>query len=190
MHVRCPGSPDGKGPGLPAGGEPTELRRIVKSQLCPAGAVQREKVMKPKILVAVVAATMFATPVLADFFIVREGVSGPCLVVDARPTDVKTIVIGNKVYTARADAERDIPNLCPTAPAVEGQVVAPPGAVIVVPPPARAPVVAPPRVQAPAVAVPAVPAPVPAAPCFYQGRAFSDGSTNPMGATCDKGTWR
>jgi hypothetical protein len=190
MHVRCPGSPDGKGPGLPAGGEPTELRRIVKSQLCPAGAVQREKVMKPKILVAVVAATMFATPVLADFFIVREGVSGPCLVVDARPTDVKTIVIGNKVYTARADAERDIPNLCPTAPAVEGQVVAPPGAVIVVPPPARAPVVAPPRVQAPAVAVPAVPAPVPAAPCFYQDRAFSDGSTNPMGATCDKGTWR
>jgi hypothetical protein len=97
-------------------------------------------------VVATIAATMLATPVLADFFIVREGVSGPCLVVDARPTDAKTVVIGNKVYTARADAERDIPNLCPTAaPAVEGQVVAPPAPVIVVPPTVQAPVVAPPQ---------------------------------------------
>jgi hypothetical protein len=143
--------------------------------------------MKTKILVAAVAATMFATPVLADFFIVREGVKGPCRVVDTRPTDARILVVGNKAYTVREDAEREIASLCPTA--VEGPVVAPP-ATVVVPPTVPTPLVAPPGAQAPLVAAPAVPVPVPAAPCFYQGRAFSNGSTNPMGETCDKGTWR
>ena len=61
-------------------------------------------------------------------------------------------------------------------------------AAVVVPPSVQAPRVAPPDARAPVVAVPAVP--VPTAPCFYQGRAFSNGSANPMGETCDKGTWR
>ena len=60
--------------------------------------------MKTKIFVAAVAATMFATPVLADFFIVREGVKGPCRVVDTRPTDARILVVGNKAYTVREDA--------------------------------------------------------------------------------------
>ena len=153
----------------------------------------KETAMKTKILVATVAATMLATPVLADFFIVREGVSGPCRVVDERPTDTKTIVIGNKVYTAREDAEREVTALCPTAPADEGQASAPPSRAIVVPPTVQAPAGEGPVSAPPArviVVPPAVPAPVPAAPCIYQGRTFSDGSTNPMGETCDKGTWR
>jgi hypothetical protein len=145
--------------------------------------------MKARILVAAIAATAFATPVLADFFIVREGASGPCRVVDTRPTDAKTIVVGNRAYTARADAEREITTVCPTARAVEGSVVAP-SATVVVPPTVQAPLVAPPGAQAPVVAAPAVPVPVPAAPCFYQGRAFSSGSTNPIGEVCEKGTWR
>jgi hypothetical protein len=98
-----------------------------------------------------IAATTFATPVFADFFIVREGASGPCRVVDTRPTDVRTIVIGNKAYTARADAERDIATVCPTARAVEGPAVAP-SATVVVPPTVAAPLVAPPGAQAPLVA--------------------------------------
>ena len=79
--------------------------------------------MKTKIWVAAVAATMFATPVLADFFIVREGVKGPCRVVDTRPTDARILVVGNKAYTVREDAEREIASLCPTA--VEAQLLRP-----------------------------------------------------------------
>jgi hypothetical protein len=145
--------------------------------------------MRTTALAVAIAATAFAVPALADFYIVREGASGPCRVVDTRPTDARTIVVGNKTYTARADAEREITTVCPTARAVEGQVVAPPAAVVV-PPTVQAPLVAPPGAQAPVVAAPAVPVPVPAAPCFYQGRAFSNGSTNPAGEVCEKGTWR
>ena len=60
------------------------------------------------------------------------------------------------------------------------------------PPPARVFAPAPPRVAqapAPVVAGPAYPAPVPPAPCFWQGRAFSSGSTNPPGEVCVKGRW-
>jgi hypothetical protein len=151
--------------------------------------MRRETVMKTKILVATIAASTFATPVFADFFIVREGVSGPCRVVDTRPSDAKTIIVGNRAYTVREDAEREIATVCPSARAVEAPVVTPPAAVVV-PPTVQAPLVAPPGAQAPVVAAPAVPVPLPAAPCFYQGRAYSNGSTNPMGETCDKGSWR
>jgi hypothetical protein len=49
----------------------------------------------------------------------------------------------------------------------------------------------PPVAQAPApvLAGPAYPVPVPPAPCFWQGRAFSSGSTNPPGEVCVKGRW-
>jgi hypothetical protein len=145
--------------------------------------------MKIKILAGVIAATSFATPVLADFFIVREGASGPCRVADKRPTDARAIVVGNKAYVAREDAEREIATVCTTTRNFEAPVVAPPAAVVV-PPAVTSPLVAPPGAQAPAVAAPVVAVPVPAAPCFYQGRAFSNGSTNPAGEVCEKGTWR
>jgi hypothetical protein len=145
--------------------------------------------MKTRLLFAAIAATTFTTPVLADFFIVREGASGPCHVVDTRPTDARTIVIGNKAYPGRAEAEKEIATVCPTARAVEAPVATPPAAVIV-PPAVQAPLVAPPGAQAPTVAPPAIAVPVPATPCFYQGRAFSDGSTNPVGEVCQKGSWR
>jgi hypothetical protein len=58
-----------------------------------------------------------------------------------------------------------------------------PGVVVPSPPPvAQAP--------APVVAGPAYPVPVPPAPCFWQGRAFSSGSTNPPGEVCAKGRWQ
>jgi hypothetical protein len=68
----------------------------------------RESLLKISMLVGAIAATLFATPVLADFFIVREGASGPCRVVDTRPTDARAIVVGNKAYSVREEAERDI----------------------------------------------------------------------------------
>jgi hypothetical protein len=59
-----------------------------------------------------VATTAFATPALADFFIVREGPTGQCRVVDVRPTDTKIIVVGNKAYKVRAEAERELAVVC------------------------------------------------------------------------------
>jgi hypothetical protein len=53
-------------------------------------------------------------------------------------------------------------------------------------------VFAPPVAKAPGpiVAGPAYPAPALPAPCFWQGRAFSSGSTNPPGEVCVKGRWQ
>jgi len=65
---------------------------------------------KAKLLSATVAAlgiTAISTPALADFWIVREGPTGKCMVVDRKPTDSKIIVGGDgKVYTTRAEAEK------------------------------------------------------------------------------------
>jgi hypothetical protein len=64
-------------------------------------------------LVAVIAALVaFSTPALADFFIVREGPSGPCRIVETRPTDTKIIVVGNKAYKVRAEAEKELAVVC------------------------------------------------------------------------------
>jgi hypothetical protein len=64
-----------------------------------------------KLVLAGVAIAAFATPAFADFFIVREG-TGPCRIVETRPTDTKIVVVGNKVYTTRADADRDLAVVC------------------------------------------------------------------------------
>jgi hypothetical protein len=56
--------------------------------------------------------TAFATPVLADFWIVREGPTGPCRIVETRPTDTKIIVVGNKAYKVRAEAEKELAVVC------------------------------------------------------------------------------
>ena len=68
--------------------------------------------MKAKILIAALAATAFATPALADFFIVREGPTGQCKIVETRPTDTKIVVIGNKAYKVRAEAEKELAVVC------------------------------------------------------------------------------
>ena len=71
----------------------------------------REEPMKRIILAAGVAAVC-ATPALADFFIVREGPTGPCRVVETRPTDTKIVVVGNKAYKVRTEAEKEIAVVC------------------------------------------------------------------------------
>jgi hypothetical protein len=73
--------------------------------------------MKAKLLSATVAAfgiAAIATPALADFWIVREGPTGKCMVVDRKPTDSKIIIVGGngKVYTTRADAEKELTVVC------------------------------------------------------------------------------
>jgi hypothetical protein len=53
-----------------------------------------------------------ATPALADFWIVREGPSGPCRIVDVKPTDTKIVIIGNKAYKVRDEANREMALVC------------------------------------------------------------------------------
>jgi hypothetical protein len=64
------------------------------------------------LIAAAAVATAFATPALADFFIVREGPTGPCRIVETRPTDTKIVVVGNKVYKVRAEAEKELAVVC------------------------------------------------------------------------------
>jgi hypothetical protein len=73
--------------------------------------------VKAKLLSATVAAfgiVAIATPALADFWIVREEPTGKCMVVDRKPTDGKIIVVGGngKVYTTRADAQKELTVVC------------------------------------------------------------------------------
>jgi hypothetical protein len=67
-----------------------------------------------KLVAAVVALAAFATPALADFWIVREGPSGKCMVVDKKPTDTKMVVVGGdgKIYKTRAEADKELVVVC------------------------------------------------------------------------------
>ena len=68
--------------------------------------------MKTKLLAATVALVALATPALADFFIVREGPSGPCRIVETRPTDTKIVIVGGKAYKVRDEAEKEMLVVC------------------------------------------------------------------------------
>jgi hypothetical protein len=70
--------------------------------------------METKLVAAALAMAAFATPALADFWIVREGPTGKCTVVDKKPTDSKIIIVGGdgKVYTTRADADKELAVVC------------------------------------------------------------------------------
>jgi len=68
--------------------------------------------MKTKLLAAAVVLAASAAPALADFFIVREGPTGPCRIVETRPADTKIIVVGDKVYKVRSEAEREMAVVC------------------------------------------------------------------------------
>jgi hypothetical protein len=68
--------------------------------------------MKTNLLAAAVALSAFATPAFADFWIVREGPTGPCRIVDVKPTDTKIVVVGNKAFKVRAEAEKELAVVC------------------------------------------------------------------------------
>jgi hypothetical protein len=73
---------------------------------------QRGSSMKTKLLAATAVIVAFATPALADFWIVREGPSGPCRIVETRPTDTKIVIVGNKAYKVRGEAEKELTVVC------------------------------------------------------------------------------
>jgi len=63
-------------------------------------------------IAAATAAAALATPALADFWIVRESPTAQCRIVESKPADTKIVIIGNKVYKTRGDAEKDILTVC------------------------------------------------------------------------------
>jgi len=65
-----------------------------------------------KIIVAAGLLAFVATPALADFWIVREGPTGQCRIVDVRPTDSKIVIVGNKAYKVRDEAQKELAVVC------------------------------------------------------------------------------
>jgi hypothetical protein len=61
--------------------------------------------MRAKLLAAAAIAA-FATPALADFFVVQDTSSKRCTIVEQRPTTQTSVVVGDgKVFTTRSEAE-------------------------------------------------------------------------------------
>ena len=69
---------------------------------------------KKLIFLTVAAVLGSSSQVFADtFYIIREG-NGPCKVVEGHPPGTVTIIGGNKTYTTRAAAEKDMALACKT----------------------------------------------------------------------------
>jgi hypothetical protein len=60
-----------------------------------------------KVIIASVALAAFATPSLADFYIVQDASTKKCTIVDKKPTTTTTTIVGGdgKVFKTRAEAE-------------------------------------------------------------------------------------
>lgn len=62
-------------------------------------------------ILALIIAAGVVSPALADFYIVR-GPDKKCKVVETRPTDKTVVVIGNKAYVTKAEAEKQVAVVC------------------------------------------------------------------------------
>jgi hypothetical protein len=72
--------------------------------------------MKIKIVLASAVLLSVGMPAVAvNYYIIRQELTGPCKVVESRPTDTKTIVGGDKVYTTRGAAMKQMRFLCKSA---------------------------------------------------------------------------
>ena len=63
------------------------------------------------LIVGAIAATSFAGPALADWWIVRSS-DQECLVVDLEPTDKSVTKVGKDSYQTKEQAEADAKRLC------------------------------------------------------------------------------
>lgn len=78
--------------------------------------MSKRNMSKRKTLIFLTAAAILASsgPVFAaTFYIIREG-KGPCHVVEGHPPATVTIIGGNKTYTTREAAEKDLALACKT----------------------------------------------------------------------------
>jgi hypothetical protein len=70
-----------------------------------------------RLIIASLAIATLSTAAFAQsstFWIVREGPTGKCMVVDRKPTDTKMVIVGGdgQVYTTRAEAEKQLTVVC------------------------------------------------------------------------------
>jgi hypothetical protein len=85
--------------------------------------------MRIKLLFAAVGLAAFATPSLAaEYFIVQDNTTKRCQIVEQRPATQTTVVVGNKAYTTRQEAEGAMKTvkICETGGTVGGPVPPPP----------------------------------------------------------------
>ena len=64
-----------------------------------------------KLFLSAVAVGALSTPALADFWIVREGPTAECRVVETKPKDTK-VIVGNTVYKTRDETTKEITAIC------------------------------------------------------------------------------
>jgi hypothetical protein len=84
--------------------------------------------VRNKVLIAAAGLAVFATPALADFYIVQDSSTKRCSVVEQRPTTQTSVVVGDgKVYTSRSEAEGALKTVkvCESGGTVGGPAVVP-----------------------------------------------------------------
>ena len=64
-----------------------------------------------KYVLAVAISAGVVSPALADYYIV-QGPDKKCKVVETRPTDKTMVVIGDKAYVTKAEAEKQVTVVC------------------------------------------------------------------------------
>jgi hypothetical protein len=83
--------------------------------------------MRNKFIVAA-GLVAFATPALADFYIVQDSSTKRCSIVEQRPTTQTSVIVGDgKVYTSRSEAEGALKTVkvCESGGTVGGPAVVP-----------------------------------------------------------------
>ncbi len=64
-----------------------------------------------KLMLAAIALTLATPVVAAEFFVVR-GPDKKCRVVETRPTEKTLVVVGDRAYVTRQEAEKQIKVVC------------------------------------------------------------------------------
>ena len=84
--------------------------------------------MRSRMLVVAAGLAVFATPALADFYIVQDSGTKRCSIVEQRPTTQTSVIVGDgRVYTSRTEAEGALRTVkvCESGGTVGGPAVAP-----------------------------------------------------------------
>lgn len=61
--------------------------------------------MALKHILAGLAVAAFATPAMADFYVVQDTSTKRCTIVEQKPTTSTTVVVGGGTFTSRTEAE-------------------------------------------------------------------------------------
>ncbi|WP_072396290.1 hypothetical protein [Hyphomicrobium sp. CS1GBMeth3] len=66
-----------------------------------------------RIVWATVAILAICSPAIAEeYYIVREGDDKECKIVETRPTEETVVVIGDRAYVTREEAEKELAVVC------------------------------------------------------------------------------